>query len=450
MFILVASPVYVAQTENSSLEDVEEEAGVTPDNGFMWGMERAMESVSLGFTFNKTKKAQKSLEYANERVAEAQKMAEENKSEASEKAMKNWEKNMNSVEQIRKRLQEKNKSQEAENITNGLKNAEMTLERVRNRIMNDDNPNNDNALQGLDKALGNVRKSMGNITGPENAEKNSQGDNIRKPEISGNSESDDVSEKPNTSDKKQGKFDLMVSDAPADIEDFDSLVVSFTKARIFKKDADSNQESEEKENNNETENNETNTNLNNNTNTNNESNYNNESETENRTEQEQNSEQERETEKEQEGFYTIDLEGVSVDLTEVVGDDASEIASIYLDEGIYNKIELHASDVKGIVDGEEVDVKIPSEKLMITKTFIISAEEPTDFVFDINVVKKGNTNRYNLLPVISESGVVGRDLDKVNEVEKGKDSDDEPENNETKKEVNISDIQGQGKNNAAF
>ena len=87
-----------------------------------------------------------------------------------------------------------------------------------------------------------------------------------------------------------------------------------------------------------------------------------------------------------------------------------------LREGRYTKIELYAADVVGVVDDEEVEVKIPSGKLQIVKSFEVRAGETVSFVFDINVVKRG-PNGYNLLPVISESGVAGEDVE-VEEVDR--------------------------------
>ena len=116
------------------------------------------------------------------------------------------------------------------------------------------------------------------------------------------------------------------------------------------------------------------------------------------------------------GFTTFDLSGASVDLTRVVGDAAMSILDEPLTAGRYTKIELHAADVTGVVDGEEANVKIPSGKLMLTKPFEVVAGESVSFVFDINVVQRGQGNDHNLLPVIGESGVAGRDVE-VEEVD---------------------------------
>ncbi|MEF8828177.1 MAG: DUF4382 domain-containing protein, partial [Haloarcula sp.] len=110
------------------------------------------------------------------------------------------------------------------------------------------------------------------------------------------------------------------------------------------------------------------------------------------------------------GFVVHDLDGATVDLTEVVGDKAISVLDGELEAGQYSKIELYAASVDGVVDGESVDVKIPSGKLQIVKSFEVVAGESLEFVFDINVVKKGNGG-YNLLPVISKSGVAGKDVD---------------------------------------
>ncbi|MFB6173586.1 MAG: DUF4382 domain-containing protein, partial [Halobacteriales archaeon] len=221
-------------------------------------------------------------------------------------------------------------------------------------------------------------------------------------------------------DADAGSFSLLISDQPAAIGDFDSLNVSFEKARVFRGEGEGESEGSEESGANETaeggtaterpgtatptEQPETETEEA-------------EQETEGdgqETETEQEGEKEPEEQKEQEGgeereFSEIPLDGATVDLTQVVGDKAVSVFDGELEAGTYTKIELHASGVEGIVDGEQVPVKIPSGKLQIVKPFTVEAGKSVSFVFDINVVKKG-PNGYNLLPVISESGVAGKDV----------------------------------------
>ncbi|MGM5481305.1 MAG: DUF4382 domain-containing protein [Nanobdellota archaeon] len=153
-------------------------------------------------------------------------------------------------------------------------------------------------------------------------------------------------------------FRLLVSDAPADIADFDYLDIQLSKTRIFR------------------------------------------------------------AEENESGFEEREI-NVTVDLTRLVGEVSTEVLSVELEPGNYSKIELYVDSVEANVDNETANVKVPSEKLQITNSFEIFEDNVTSFVFDINVVKKGPGSEYNLLPVISESGVVGKDLseDEVTEVE---------------------------------
>lgn len=217
-----------------------------------------------------------------------------------------------------------------------------------------------------------------------------------------------------------GQFTLFVTDAPADIDDFSSLAVTFEKARIFPKNPGNGSR----------------------------------------------------------GFAVRDLDDPTVDLTEVVGSKRMPILETELAAGKYTKVELYVADINGVpsgagdnttdsngstdnttdgngtsprvagtddtavrrvaytgqdalvrtgshgsgngdqgpptgttgtVDGESVDVRVPSGKLMITKPFEIMANRTTKFVFDIHVVKTG-AGFYNLRPVISGSGVAGKDV----------------------------------------
>ena len=116
-----------------------------------------------------------------------------------------------------------------------------------------------------------------------------------------------------------------------------------------------------------------------------------------------------------EGFVEFDLDGVTVDLTQVTGDRAVSVLADELAAGRYSGIELHVESVDGVVDGEDVDVMVPSNRLRIIKPFEVGDGSELDFVFDISVIKKG-PNGYNLLPVVGKSGVAGEDVD-VDEVE---------------------------------
>lgn len=195
-------------------------------------------------------------------------------------------------------------------------------------------------------------------------------------------------------------FRLLISDKPADIDDFDRLDVSFDQARVFEVENGADEDDDGQ-----TAPTETQTPAE-------------DAETDD-PESEEPSAGETEGDEEVEqrrGFSVLDLDDVTVDLTHVVGDSAMPVFEGDLSEGTYEKIELHVSAVEGIVDGDHAEVKVPSGKLQITHPFEITAGDSVDFVFDINVVQRGQGNRYNLTPVISESGIAGEGVE-VNEVD---------------------------------
>jgi hypothetical protein len=170
-----------------------------------------------------------------------------------------------------------------------------------------------------------------------------------------------------------GEFRLLISDQPTVIDDFDSLNVTISSARIFRAGDDE----------------EVTTGVINETST----------ETGNG-----------------EGFIEFEFDAETVDLTQVTGDRAVAVLEDELEAGQYTGIELHVDSAEGVVEGEDVDVKVPSNRLRIARPFEIAADEELGFVFDINVIRKGTMDEYNLLPVIGKSGVVGEDVE-VEEVD---------------------------------
>jgi len=232
-----------------------------------------------------------------------------------------------------------------------------------------------------------------------------------------------------TDSQDVGTFRLLISDQPVAIDEFDSLEVSFDRARVFRSgddedegDAEAGEEATPTATGTATpEGNETAATTD-------------ATITETPGDDADGEDEEEDDDGDEEdgdggGFSEIDLEGATVDLTQVLGKKALGVFEGGLPAGRYTKIELYAAAVDGIVDGESVDVKIPSGKLQIVKPFEIEAGSTVSFVFDINVVKKGN-NGYNLLPVISESGVAGKDVEVEEVGEDGNDGDDDGNDDE--------------------
>ena len=348
-------------------------------------MDKAFEKVSLALTFNNHSEALKVLEIAKERRLEAQAMIKEGKNEHADKAVSEWTKNIDRANKEKEELEENEENEEAEEIEKGIENAIGRLLETINRFENDENPNNDNALKGLNNALGNL-----------------QSNNLKQL----------AKEKSEEMESEEDNLELFVSDAPADIGDFESLIVEFSQARAFMKGS----EEPEINDTNQTNGNETNGNGVNTTNlsfiplsTHNVSMNNTGNETDTNTTDD--------SEEGNKGFTIIDLTGESVDLTQLIDGNIESLITTHLEPGTYTKVELHVTSAVGIVNETEVTVKVPSSKLMITRNFEIVDGTLTGFVFDINVVKTGKG--YNLKPVISKSGVIGEDIpeDEVTEVE---------------------------------
>lgn len=99
----------------------------------------------------------------------------------------------------------------------------------------------------------------------------------------------------------------------------------------------------------------------------------------------------------------VELDNVTVDLTNLSATNETIVGNLSLDAGNYTKIELFVSDVVGIVDGEEVEMFVPSSKLKIVGDFELEANETAEFTFDIDVVQRGKRAVYNLLPVIAKN-----------------------------------------------
>lgn len=177
-----------------------------------------------------------------------------------------------------------------------------------------------------------------------------------------------------------GRFRLLISDQPTAIDEFDSLTVTLDRARVFR--ADEDETVTESAGAGTPEGNETVT------------------ETE-----------DGEDEEDEQGFVEFDLDGASVDLTQVTGDRAVSVLEGELEAGRYSGIELFVASAEGVVEGEDVEVMVPSNRLRIIKPFEVAADAELSFVFDITVVKRGQQDSYNLTPVIGKSGVVGEDVE---------------------------------------
>ena len=97
----------------------------------------------------------------------------------------------------------------------------------------------------------------------------------------------------------------------------------------------------------------------------------------------------------------------TVDLVQLQGSNATAVWSGRLDDGTYTKVFIYVSDVEGVLSGGnegETTVKLPSGKLHISQPFEVTNGGVTEFVYDITVIKAGESGQYILQPQIAESG----------------------------------------------
>ncbi|MFB6310133.1 MAG: DUF4382 domain-containing protein [Salinirussus sp.] len=196
-----------------------------------------------------------------------------------------------------------------------------------------------------------------------------------------------------------GTVDLYISDQPAAIEDFEHLNVTITSVGFQRAGSDDGNETTESMN--ETDELETDTPEN----ASEESPV--ETEADDSVEDAEDADEDDEADENGESGEWIehDVDGRVADLTELRGDNATLLGQFTVPNGTYTTVFVHVSEVNATLKtGESVNVKLPSEKLQIHEQFEVENGSQIDFVFDIAVHKAGNSGKYILRPVISESG----------------------------------------------
>ena len=110
-----------------------------------------------------------------------------------------------------------------------------------------------------------------------------------------------------------------------------------------------------------------------------------------------------------------------IDLKPLTGENALEIWSGNVTAGEYNKVFIYVDNVTGTLiqdyGGGQPEIKLPSNKLQISKPFTISENDTTSFVFDVTVVEAGKSGNYILQPQIAESGAE-KEYKEMNKVKK--------------------------------
>ncbi|QCJ46947.1 MULTISPECIES: DUF4382 domain-containing protein [Haloprofundus] len=107
----------------------------------------------------------------------------------------------------------------------------------------------------------------------------------------------------------------------------------------------------------------------------------------------------------EEGWREFDVDERTVDLTRLQGANSTSLGELNVSGGSYGSVFIYVSSVNGTLEnGEEVRVKLPSDKLQLHKGFTLGNGEAVDFVFDVSVFEAGKSGKYILKPVIDQSG----------------------------------------------
>jgi hypothetical protein len=135
-----------------------------------------------------------------------------------------------------------------------------------------------------------------------------------------------------------------------------------------------------------------------------------------------------------------EVEDRTFDLTRLQGDNASLLGEFEAPAGSYDKVFVHVEEINATLEnGESVNVKLPSEKLRINEEFTVGANESADFVFDITVFEAGNSGKYVLKPVISESGTDAP----IQDVDEDRDGENREEGSDDEREDEREDDEGE-------
>jgi hypothetical protein len=113
------------------------------------------------------------------------------------------------------------------------------------------------------------------------------------------------------------------------------------------------------------------------------------------------------------GWMEFEPDVKVVDLTTVQGDKTQQIWRGNIPEGEYTKVFIYVSNVQGVLkeamesNGQSVEIKLPGNKLHISKPFQITEGTVTSFTYDLTVIATGNEQsgiKYILKPQANESG----------------------------------------------
>ena len=156
----------VGYAQENVREETKNNDVTTPDSAF-YGLSNAVEKINLAFTFNKAKKAEKQLKFAEKRILAAQKLIKENKVEHLERLKlehkKLFEEAISNLELISEDQVESALNQQTE-VEKALEEQESKVEEVSTDLdLKEVSKLNDEQLTKLKEFLATIEGNFGNI-----------------------------------------------------------------------------------------------------------------------------------------------------------------------------------------------------------------------------------------------------------------------------------------------
>jgi hypothetical protein len=95
----------------------------------------------------------------------------------------------------------------------------------------------------------------------------------------------------------------------------------------------------------------------------------------------------------------------TVDLKDLMDENAQEIWSGHVEPGKYTKVFIYIESITWTLEGGgDAEVKLPGNKLQISSPFTIGTDYEVNFVFDVTVVEAGGSGQYIIKPQLAQSG----------------------------------------------
>ncbi|APV44843.1 hypothetical protein Dform_01521 [Dehalogenimonas formicexedens] len=107
-------------------------------------------------------------------------------------------------------------------------------------------------------------------------------------------------------------------------------------------------------------------------------------------------------------WVTFTPEVADFDLVQLPGDITQQLWQGVVPDGQYTKVEIYVKNIAGTLkDGQTAEVKLPSGKLQVSLPFVVGSDKVTSFTFDITANKTGQgSGKYILNPQAGQSGAV--------------------------------------------